>query len=331
MAVMLRESKQTEEALKFVQRALLFQPEHAIAQYTLGNIYTDLQQFELAESAFRRAQGLNPLDHLAAKRLAYVLNKLGRMTEAIPILETLVLKHPDDAVAKHLLAAYTHKDIPKRASDLYIKQTFDDYSATFDQALAQLQYQVPRLISERLIASAAKHRAPFDILDIGCGTGLCGPFIRHLASRLTGVDLSAKMLAKAAQLKVYDELYESELCEFMQKTNGLFHYVICADTFVYFGDLHQVFAAVFGVLQNDGYFIFSVEQHDPQRTDAPYMLQVNGRYSHQKTYVAAALQAAGFQICRMEDIVPRLESGKKVDGALMVAQKIASALTAPHP
>jgi len=321
MAVILRGSKQTEEALKFILRALVFQPEHAIAHHTLGNIYTDLQQFELAETAYKRAVALDPLNHQAAKRLAYVLHKLGRISEAIPILNELVIKYPADAVAKHLLAAYTNKDIPARASDLYIKQTFDDYSASFDKSLAQLQYQVPQLISEQLLASAAQYGATVDILDIGCGTGLCAPFIKHAARTLIGVDLSAKMLAKAAQLKLYDELHERELCDFMQGSNRLFRYVICADTFVYFGDLQQVFSAVFGVLEPDGYFIFSVEQHHSEQPGSHYMLQVNGRYSHHKTYVAEALQAAGFDVCQLEDVMPRLESGKNVDGALIVAQK----------
>ncbi len=327
MAVILRESKQTEEALKFILRALVFQPDHAIARHTLGNVYTDLQQFELAESAYKRALELNPLLHQAAKRLAYVLNKLGRIAEAIPILNALTIKYPDDAVAKHLLAAYTNKDIPDRASDLYIKQTFDDYSANFDKSLAQLQYQVPKLISEQLLASSGQRAAGSDILDIGCGTGLCAPFIKQAASSLIGVDLSAKMLARAAQLKLYDELHESELCDYMQRSDRLFHYVICADTLVYFGDLQQVFASVSGVLQNAGYFIFSIEQHHSGQAGSHYLLQVNGRYSHHKTYVAEALQAAGFQLCRIEDIVPRLESGKKVDGALIVAQKMPASPT----
>jgi predicted TPR repeat methyltransferase len=321
MAVILREAKQTNDALKFIHRALTLQPESAIAQHNLGNIYADLQQFELAETAYRYALELNPLNHQAAKRLAYVLNKLGRIAESIVLLNAVVMKYPDDAVAQHLLAAYSNNDVPDRASDLYIKQTFDDYSANFDLALAQLRYQVPQLISAQLLARVAQSEAGIDILDIGCGTGLCAPLIKHMARSLIGVDLSAKMLAKAAQLKLYDELHEHELSDFMQRSSRQFDAVICADTLVYFGDLQQVCSTVFGVLQPGGYFIFSVEQHPEVQLDHHYVLQVNGRYSHHKSYVDEALQAAGFYICQIQDIVPRLESGKEVDGALIVAQK----------
>lgn len=321
LAVMFRHAKQTADALKFAQRAALLQPEHAVAQHTLGNLYTDLQQYTTAEAAFRRALALDPGNHHAAKRLAYVLHKSDRLAEAIPVLAELVSRCPSDAVARHLLAAYRNEDVPPRAADPYIKQTFDDYSADFDQALAQLQYQVPRLISAQLLNRAAQPGGPVAILDIGCGTGLCAQYLKPQADLLVGVDLSGKMLAKAKQRQLYDELHEAELCDFMQNTASRFNFVICADTLVYFGVLESAFAAVARVLKPDGFFIFSVEQHRKGPGAGAYLLQVNGRYCHDKSYVTNALLAAGFTVCLLEDIVPRLEGGETVDGALFVAQK----------
>lgn len=321
-AVLLRSEKQPADALQFAQRAVLLQPEHAVAQHTLGNLYTDLQQYNAAETAFRRALALDPDNHHAAKRLAYVLQKSGRLAEAIPILAALVRQYPKDAVAQHLLAAYRNEDVPLRASDPYIKQTFDDYSADFDQALAQLQYKVPQLISAQVLNLTAKQGGPVEILDIGCGTGLCATYLKPQADLLVGVDLSGKMLAKAAQRQLYNELHEAELCDFMQKTAARFNFVICADTLVYFGMLQAVFAAVAGVLKPAGFFIFSVEQHRKGSGEGAYQLQVNGRYCHDTGYVTDTLLSAGFAVSLLEDIVPRLESGKEVDGALFVAQKL---------
>ncbi|NIR58985.1 MAG: methyltransferase domain-containing protein, partial [Gammaproteobacteria bacterium] len=50
-----------------------------------------------------------------------------------------------------------------------------------------------------------------DILDAGCGTGLCGPLLAPHARTLVGVDLSGGMIAKAEELAVYDELEVAEL------------------------------------------------------------------------------------------------------------------------
>jgi len=318
MAVLLREFRRPEEALTFIQRGLLFAPDHVIARYTLGNIYADLQQFTQAEEAYRQVLAQNPRQLLAAKRLAYVLQKTSRLEEAISILQSVLKQHPDDPVAQHLLAAYSHNDVPARASDPYIKQTFDDYSAHFDQALAQLQYQVPMLIGQRLETCLKPPAAAVDILDLGCGTGLCAAFVKPVARLLVGVDLSCKMLAKAMRLRQYDELHEAELGDYLRGCSRQFQLVICADTLVYFGELQQVFAAVYRVLPQGGYFIFSLEQL--RESTMPYQLQPTGRYSHRQSYVIAALQAAGFSSCQAEDIVPRLESGDPVDGALYTAQ-----------
>ena len=38
-----------------------------------------------------------------------------------------------------------------------------------------------------------------DVLDAGCGTGLCGPLVAPYARRLVGVDLSEAMLARPAR------------------------------------------------------------------------------------------------------------------------------------
>ena len=42
-------------------------------------------------------------------------------------------------------------------------------------------------------------RTTYRILDLGCGTGLCGPLFKPMASTLIGIDLSEKMIAQAAQ------------------------------------------------------------------------------------------------------------------------------------
>jgi predicted TPR repeat methyltransferase len=51
----------------------------------------------------------------------------------------------------------------------------------------------------------------FDVLDAGCGTGLCGAILAPFARRLVGVDLSEGMLAHAKAKNVYHELVKAEL------------------------------------------------------------------------------------------------------------------------
>ena len=49
-----------------------------------------------------------------------------------------------------------------------------------------------------------------DILDAGCGTGLCAPLLKPYARVLAGIDLSGGMLVRARARGIYDELIEGE-------------------------------------------------------------------------------------------------------------------------
>jgi predicted TPR repeat methyltransferase len=319
-AIALRENNQADKALHYLQQAIKLEPQHAIAQHNLGNVYSDLQQTELALKAYTQALELDPQHHHTAKNLAHLLQNMGRTDEAIQVLKTLILQRPNDAIAKHLLAAFGGNEVPDRASDQYVKQTFDTFSASFDATLARLQYTGPQLVSDKLRSTLDTSSSGVSILDIGCGTGLCGTLLKPIATTLIGVDLSPKMLQIAKQLKVYDELFEAELSAYMQSCQRHFDYVVCADTFVYIGALHIAFDAAYDVLNKGGYLIFTVEQQSATM-EQDYSLQANGRYSHNLAYLRRALVSADFEVCSVEDVVLRMENGKVVDGALIVAIK----------
>ena len=105
-----------------------------------------------------------------------------------------------------MLAACSGRDVPPRASDAFIETTFDSFAASFDSKLARLSYRAPALVAEMLKRSGIAPTKSLDVLDAGCGTGLCGALIAPYARRLIGVDLSGRMLAQARQRNVYDEL-----------------------------------------------------------------------------------------------------------------------------
>ena len=82
-----------------------------------------------------------------------------------------------------------------------------DYAPRFDKHLTKnLGYRAPALIAEALSVVALGPRRFASALDLGCGTGLMGAALRGRADRLTGVDLSPAMIAKARERGVYDEL-----------------------------------------------------------------------------------------------------------------------------
>jgi predicted TPR repeat methyltransferase len=319
MANIYSDASQPELALQAYQKALEIEPSSNIAHYEMGNIYSEATQPELALQAYQKALAVDPFDIDTITQTVKVLNNLGRINEAQDILRTFLKHQPEDPIAKHMLASLGGSKIPSRADDQYIKQTFDEFANSFDNILAKLNYKAPELVSARLNQMFDGKSSKIDILDLGCGTGLCGPLLKPISNRLVGIDLSANMLKKAALRSVYDHLEEVELTHFMESSEQHYNAVVCVDTLIYFGDLSAAFAAANKVLVLDGYIVFTLERHS--QNNQSYHLQKHGRYSHSKDYVRSTLVDNGFRVISIDNIVPRTEHGKPVDGILLVAKK----------
>ena len=138
---------------------------------------------------------------------------------------------PDSPDWQHLLAALTGDSSPTTTPASYVRSLFDSYAGEFDAHLVDtLGYRVPELLLAAVLALAPQRK--LDILDLGCGTGLCGVHFRPHAQRLTGVDLSQPMLAKAAARGIYDSLVSADAAEFLHADNVPFDLVLAADVFV---------------------------------------------------------------------------------------------------
>jgi predicted TPR repeat methyltransferase len=266
-----------------------------------------------------------------------VLYSMGRVEEAIKIYTRWVELEPNDPRARHMLASCTGDGVPERASDAFVTQTFDTFAGSFDQVLEKLQYRAPALIIDAVTEVFETFGAPaaaLDVLDAGAGTGWCGPPLRPYARRLVGVDLSAGMLAKAAERKisdskngdgkVYDELVTSELVAYMRAHPAAYDLIVSADTLVYFGDLGAAMQAAAATLRPGGHFIYTVE-HAVDEPATGHRLNPHGRYSHGEAYVRRVLGDAGLEPLSVNRVHLRLEVRVPVDGLLVVARKRPSA------
>lgn len=315
--------KRDEEARTAFLKATELAPDLAMAWFNLGVCLGRCKQPLEAASALHRALKIEPGHIPAYESLAVVLHRLGNYAEAAEVFREWLAHDPDNPMARHMLAATTGGAAPSRASDGYVRTLFDDFAAHFDENLASLQYQAPQVIAERL-GREASGNASLDILDAGCGTGLCGPLVRSLARTLVGVDLSAAMIEKARSRGGYDELIVAELCTFMSSRSGAFDVVVSADTLVYFGALEEPLRCARSCLRGEGLLIFTVERRGPaQDSDAhesSYRLETHGRYSHSEAYVRAALETAGFGVISVENGVLRRERGSDVMGLIVLAR-----------
>ena len=125
----------------------------------------------------------------------------------------------------------------------YLMRLFDSYAPSFDQHLVEaLDYLVPEKLYQSVLA-ARPGATSLDIIDAGCGTGLVGQHFREIAGRLTGIDISARMIQWAQRRNVYDQLILDDYVRYLSARQEPCDLVLAADVFIYAGDLVAVFQA----------------------------------------------------------------------------------------
>jgi predicted TPR repeat methyltransferase len=330
LGVLLRARGDLADAEAAYRTAIDIDPDHQDVYQNLGILLYGQRRMREAVACFCKVITLDPTHAQALRLLALAHCVIGEFDKAVAICERWVREQPADPLAIHTLAACSGRDVPSRASDAYIETVFDSFAASFDSKLTLLMYRAPQLVATMLAESGIEANRAHDVLDIGCGTGLCGPLLREYAARLVGVDLSAKMLDQARERGVYDDLVKGELTSFLRSCRESYDVIASADTLVYFGALDEVIAAAAGALRPDGCLVFTVEERAGADDGPDFCLRPHGRYNHSRAYVERLLIDAGLRpvIAKAE---LRLEAGAPVDGLVVRAEKcdVADVTTLP--
>jgi len=323
LCVLHRHQGRLDQSELSARSALEREPDFGDAWYNLS--LTLLKQGRVHDGllAGSRAVALWP-EHLQSRQeMIRALMLLGERERAALLLRDWLAEDPDNPVAEHMLAAVEGEAAPERASDAYVEQVFDAFAASFDAKLEALGYRAPGLVVQALTAVAGAPTGALDIVDVGCGTGLCGAALRPYARRLAGCDLSEGMLRRAWSRQVYDVLHKAELTYYLETQPEAFDAVISADTLCYFGPLEVALAAARRCLRPGGWLIFTVEAL-PQGHAESHVLQTNARYAHARSYLEQALRANMLEPVAIVGDTLRQESGEAVVGWLVTARRASS-------
>lgn len=302
------------DALEGFERALQLQPEYAEAWCARGALLLRAQEHEEALASFQDALAVRPRYARAQLGLANTLRAMGRREQAVQAYQSALAFGADADTVGYMLAIMGAEQAPGASPAAYVKALFDQYAGNFDHHLVDvLRYRTPTLLVEAL----RRHLPPgeLDVLDIGCGTGLCGPLLRPLACLLEGVDLSPHMLERARDTGLYDGLYCGDMVGYLRVRPSSADLIVAADVFVYVGDLKPVFSVARLALRGGGRFAFSVEEHGGTET---FMLRPSGRYAHARAGIEALARSHGFTILETTPSTLRQESGEDMRGLLVV-------------
>ena len=321
LGVILTQIGLIEDAVAACRQAIALAPQVAELHFNLGAALLAQGDHEGTIAAYQETVRLQSNHARAYKALSLLFYKLNRREEATALFQSWLEQNPDDAAARHMLAASSGCEVPDRAADEYIQATFDEMAANFDRHLHRLGYQAPELIIEAVSLVLETPAETLDVLDAGCGTGLCGPLLRPYARRLIGVDLSPGMVDKARARGCYDDLTVAELTTFLLEHPVSYDLIVFADTLEYFGDLEPISVATAQALRAGGWLAFTVEQLTDAESATGFILTLSGRYQHTDAYLRRTLAETGMTLVTLNQITLRQENSRPVAGLLAVAHK----------
>lgn len=253
-------------------------PKRVDAYYYLGCSYLAKNEKGKARAAFEKTLKLRPVHEEALYMLA--------------ILSTQPL---------------TQAQMPKAMPPSLAQEYFDGIAAGYNQDQLQMQkYDGHTILCSAVRSHVQPGRIDHAVLELGTGTGLCGPLIRDIASPLTGVDISPAMLKEAARLQddegqaIYDTLINRDARQFLaDMPDANYDILLAATTPSYIGDLYPLFQQTARTLRRGGIFALTCDalEGEGYRFDP-----ASARFRFSQSYLMQAASACGIRVLELRQV-----------------------------
>lgn len=276
----------------------------------------------------RLDEALAALDHTltlddrmaeAWSQRGHLMREAGHLDEAVRCYHQALECGAHEALHRYYLAAVQDATDPPAPPAVYAQALFDDYADDFQHHLVHtLRYTAHETLLQPLLAQGRRFAR---VLDLGCGTGLCGRLIAPLADAVDGVDIAPAMVAQSRAAGVYRRVDQAHLLEWLRADDGPADLIVAADVFIYTGPLAPVFDAAVPRLAPGGVLAFSVEQADAGRA---LQLRPSLRYAHGRESLLALADQHGLAVQALWEAPIRHDQGRPVMGwyVLLAAQPL---------
>lgn len=307
---------------------------NAELQAQLAEVYLELGQVNQAIAQFNYALSLTASRAEWQHNLAVLYLRNNEKQLALQHFTRALQLQPDNDIARHMILALSGTSSNQAPPD-YVASLFDQYAQFYNQHVTKtLHYKAPELLRS-IVAKHINLTRTLNILDIGCGTGLCAVYFKDIAKFLVGIDLSNNMLTYAKSLTAYDGLCQGNIFTCLPGAQqNFFDLLLAADVLVYCGALDQIFANCYATLKSGGHFAFTIETIDdlsaePLTQPTPpqfeqnngYILTNTGRYAHSKQYILALADKYDFTFGAYQPCILRNQQDTKIHGAVILLAK----------
>ena len=352
LASMLARQGQATEAIALAQQAVRLDGDNAEVLSRVIDIAHSAQRLDLALQWMAHAMAVTPHTLELRLQFAHDLRLTGKPEEAVAAYDAMlqaVANEPRALLgrAQTLLAMGEHERASKDTEALIalqasneeyrfwhdvaqgrtparqpigmVRNLYDGMAHIYDQHIVEgLKYKLPREVARQINALYPDNR--LNVLDLGSGTGLLGACLGRINGGLIGVEISPKMIEKAAKHGVYDRFHNVDLLDALRETpDSLYDVIAALDVFIYVGELGTAIPDAYRVLRNGGRFIFSCET--AQAGEESLVLRSTQRYAHRAGDVEALCRSSGFEEVSLEPMTLRYENNEPVQGFLVIATK----------
>ena len=316
LGIVMKRLGQNAAAIELYEHAIDRNPLFVEAHYNLGKALWDSDQHEAAAGFYLRVLDLQPKHAQALDGLGNYHLARAEREQARSYFERCVQLDTTDACGARLKLAYL--DVappPKQYSDELVRQTYEAKAANWDADAQRAEYRFlgPQHVEAAFLQWVGARRE-LDILDLGCGTGACGVLLRPYARHISGVDLSAPMLAIAKQKLCYDELHNVEIGAFLTRAAQVYDVIVASGVLIFIGDLAALMIEARRVMREGGAFIFTCYRSDT----ADVAVRANFHFAHSEAHLRARAEAAGFTVERVVTVVHEYDQGVEQPGFVVV-------------
>ncbi|MFV9838446.1 MAG: methyltransferase [Aaplasma endosymbiont of Hyalomma asiaticum] len=290
--------------------------------FNRGNISDAKMRFAL----IRLVKPNLPVVHYNIGRCHLVLH---RYDKAVASFEKALSIDHNNKEARYYLNKITAPDMVAEVPESIIKQHFNYTSEYFvEHWLIEKNYRGHEYIRSLVMNFFGDRLPDLLVLDLGCGTGICGQFLRmrDIGSHIAGVDISRRMLDIARQCfingkRVYNELVCLSMRDFLSNNTKKFDVIIMAEVLHYCGELTEILKASSDALCQTGMLLGLVRecQQTANRRNRGYRFVKEGDFfCHSANYVQQTVEKLGLQLSYMSQCKIY---GDKVPGLLFAVSK----------
>jgi len=306
-----------ENALAHYNVLLAQFPQEVEYLYNAGVAEMALGHLAKATGYFETLLQQNPQHFATLQNRAAIAMRLQQKDQAIGFLKRAIAVRSEDAVCCFMLNALTAQDSQPVACPAYVSNLFDHYALYYDSHMQgalkyELPFQLGRILHQIEILEVE------NTLDLGCGSGLSGVVLREASKHLIGVDLSHKMIERAREKMIYDQLIEQDVMVFLAESSKQYNLIIALDMLPYMGDLSEFMRLLSQRLKTQGHALFSCEIS----TDQPWSLNPSARFCHHPDYVQQLIQQVNLRLIYQEKVPARIQDGQLLYEIIYAVQSI---------